>query len=916
MLDTRQRLQMIIQDVGHLVVKGGVGSGNFGHSGRKGEVGGSSKDIISSSNELIYDATKYGRSKRFNIYRVDDWSDFTKDLQDDEIDNEKVTAIVTPNGNVYATLDSDAVHADITANADIRHLFDTSIRFRYQKGQITIDRSGTGIVGPADDEPRVKKVYWALDKLYQIGIPAETPVKIDLHSGRVVTTTVKSLAVKRLQDAILSIKYLPDFAAEYPQPISPVEIISADQDKKKKDAAAELAEQIRIALGFDENENPIVFEKHQPGKHNQKTHGGNDGSSIATSLAEKHKSKDGTIYYSNLLKDSYQNDSFWRSNLLLLKVGKKWYAKPAIQGTKNKISMHADLAADIGLSSDEFDKSVRLRLVKGSDEKLVVSSLSDHLGSTRSDDAYRNLKSALSGLEYFGLPKSMKVYIQDINNEEDDYSTTIGEKSLIEKYGTSSGAHKAWISRRRSLEDKLKMALQSRDAFTIAKLRNQIDAGDRVYREVQEIKHLAGLHDQQSHAGDDIVASNKNELAKAYKVLSEVENSEEDDSSSVVGLYLPTEDRLVFAPSGRSSVEHIVLAKNLLRQTDSSRMIAMRIALSSAGIYIYSTEKFKPGMSLFDIRSDLPPKGDVLSLATSLQSAGYKGKLLLDDGYGKLESFTTDQILEQDSRLDEVVKHYLAKEKLREEIKKHLPGRHNQLTHGRPSGIAKNKSLERARKMIGIVKKAGGVKAVRNTVGQGYKVGNYVYDDRKRFEDLGITFSDKDRILNTPYNRSVLSAFVSIERFYDGKKGSADELASRVKSWTAGKNDPGLDMMWAAAQLTLPENSVVLHRGLDVPDELITRIANGSIKLADVDTVGHWSDTYEVAHDFSEGKLMFIVNVPRESILYSYKINNFGYNDEHEIVPIINGKVEVRSTTIRTDSFKAPLLVADLVINQ
>lgn len=191
-------------------------------------------------------------------------------------------------------------------------------------------------------------------------------------------------------------------------------------------------------------ENKKAVEKHQPGKHNQKKHAGALSSTpvpedIGKPAVEHKFSKPSVSYYSELGPGSYQRDKFWHPtkseikkhlNLLLIKVDGKWYAGRQIENDTS----HHELAYSAELSQAAFNRAVRLVLVDTEGGDPWIGSAFGQMGAGNNEDrAYQNLKSALSGLEYFGVPGNTKVkVVSDWKDPEGDktYRTTIKEKSL------------------------------------------------------------------------------------------------------------------------------------------------------------------------------------------------------------------------------------------------------------------------------------------------------------------------------------------------------------------------------------------------------------------------------------------------------------------------------------------------------
>lgn len=59
-----------------------------------------------------------------------------------------------------------------------------------------------------------------------------------------------------------------------------------------------------------------------------------------------------------------------------------------------------------------------------------------------------------------------------------------------EKSGTAWGAQRAWIKRRRMIQDKLSSAVSSRDARATIRAQRQIESGDTIYKSIEDILEL------------------------------------------------------------------------------------------------------------------------------------------------------------------------------------------------------------------------------------------------------------------------------------------------------------------------------------------------------------------------------------------------------------------------------------------
>lgn len=100
------------------------------------------------------------------------------------------------NGNVYAT-SSREYHADL-----IRILGgdeDNYVRLSSSGKHIEVSVNSAGVVirNDSDEERAINNIYRILDRLVNLGLPKDTPIKIFRTQGRVIQTTAKMYRLRR-----------------------------------------------------------------------------------------------------------------------------------------------------------------------------------------------------------------------------------------------------------------------------------------------------------------------------------------------------------------------------------------------------------------------------------------------------------------------------------------------------------------------------------------------------------------------------------------------------------------------------------------------------------------------------------------------------------------------------------------------
>ena len=121
-------------------------------------------------------------------------------------------------------------------------------------------------------------------------------------------------------------------------------------------------------------------------------------------------------------------------------------------------------------------------------------------------------------------------------------------------------------------------------------------------------------------------------------------------------------------------------------------------------------------------------------------------------------------------------------------------------------------------------------------------------------------------------------------------------------------------MIWAATQELL-DDDVVLSRGLSVDREIADKMSKGTMRI-NANTVGHWSESFDTAEDFSrtsnyaKSSLLLTVKIPKEAAIFHYKL--WGEYSEKEIVPIFTKNLKILSTTTFTGKH-GDVVSADLI---
>jgi hypothetical protein len=149
--------------------KGGAGSGNFGHSGRAGIVGGSGGGAAGGGGNQVVGSTSYGGVP---IERITDASDL--------VTQGYGAIVVSKHGNEVLATKTEEFHNDIVASIHPDKTVDDYIRFRTTNGKLQSDNGSAGIV--VDDEESnvdaIDKIYDAIDKLHALGLSEDTGVVI------------------------------------------------------------------------------------------------------------------------------------------------------------------------------------------------------------------------------------------------------------------------------------------------------------------------------------------------------------------------------------------------------------------------------------------------------------------------------------------------------------------------------------------------------------------------------------------------------------------------------------------------------------------------------------------------------------------------------------------------------------------
>jgi hypothetical protein len=269
-----------------------------------------------------------------------------------------------------------------------------------------------------------------------------------------------------------------------------------------------------------------------------------------------------------------------------------------------------------------------------------------------------------------------------------------------------------------------------------------------------------------------------------------------------------------------------------------------------------------------------------------------------------------------------------------DEIDKHLPGWHNQDTHagkrGQQTVINAFKFRKRAQGQAAAVVKKHGLQAVRKLFNLGMEPGDMIDDfipgnaNAKKvvrlLKDVGfdVHLTDKeDRIpgddrLNywlpdNANNRKMVFTMEILSGYFGGMgKGPTTAWAEGVKQWMNGEEPKKhsskiLDLMYAATQehfKTAGIKRITLHRGMAVKKDVYDRLESGEVQSVDVDTIGHWSTDAEQAIDFSRSAggtrpVVFVMDVNVEDVLFTHKIEDFGFEDEKEVIPLFSARPRV-----------------------
>ncbi len=242
-----------------------------------------------------------------------------------------------------------------------------------------------------------------------------------------------------------------------------------------------------------------------------------------------------------------------------------------------------------------------------------------------------------------------------------------------------------------------------------------------------------------------------------------------------------------------------------------------------------------------------------------------------------------------------------------ERVVKNVPGGHDQTMHGQRYGDGFRPDM-RAKLSTAVdrVRKAGGHKAVYAAAElvKRAQQNDFAIDksDFEKWQKLGLAakLSDDGMYeidMKDHKTRSFFEAVEMWDSYYndDGVDWDYKSIGKRVQAWADGnKPDPGLDIMWAAAQLALPK-TVTLYRGIQASEVKKEALLGTKRDTAvQVGPTAHWSNKRSVSESFGKD-ILFTMKVPREGILFCHKLFNGGFENEQEYNPVFRNPPKIKT---------------------
>ncbi len=256
-----------------------------------------------------------------------------------------------------------------------------------------------------------------------------------------------------------------------------------------------------------------------------------------------------------------------------------------------------------------------------------------------------------------------------------------------------------------------------------------------------------------------------------------------------------------------------------------------------------------------------------------------------------------------------------------DKVEKNVPGGHDQTMHGQRYGDGFRPEVRtRLKTAQDTVKKAGGKKSITSILDRvaGWDVGETVQFPpalAKALKALGVPSTPgKDKVngkstldvdSNHPVISSLMTAHAMWDEYYYGT-ASWKDVNKRVEAWVSGDNpDPGLDLLWAATQETLPK-TLTLYRGITANEKTKQALlGTGREKAVSIGATAHWSDKANISKGFGSD-ILFEMKCPREAVLFSYKVfpDNGKFPGEREHNPVFRNPPKVKNVeTVQYDNY-------------
>ncbi len=435
-------------------------------------------------NEIVAEVHDLSGTTKYPVYKIMDWKTLPR--------SERLALLYDLKTGILYASNRDALHEDIIRAVKAKS--EDVIHLNYSPGQspfgeriaVNIFQAGTNIRGrrdyPEDVDRAYKNIYRAFDALVRVGAPESLTTHIE-GDERKVPGTLKSLVVELALIGVI--------AKATAATASDAQLQAGNYKKKHlrfqgmEVSVENLAGSVRE--GKDKDGKPWRVKMHYDYGYIRRTEG-TDGDHVDVYIGPDESSD--TVY---VVHQAEPETGRYDEDKCMLGFGSEEQAKTAyLKQYDSPKFFGAMTAVPLSIFKEKVFSDKGEPVIPDAARRVAEAKLKSLIMRTGNGQANARRAEPASGAA-MGIGAAAW---------ETAAGYSEGDAAEV-KAGTAEGARKAWLlRRRRQLVDQVRAALQSRDAKALRRAQLELVGLQRLAGTVAQAKHLAGQHDQTTHAGE------------------------------------------------------------------------------------------------------------------------------------------------------------------------------------------------------------------------------------------------------------------------------------------------------------------------------------------------------------------------------------------------------------------------------